>query len=167
VRLKVRAILTALVFLRASDFSVRTSDVVHDRRFELLTIFPDLQVVEKLIGDASLDGKGEKLSHEVVASDDPPRQSVCATEALVTNPLTLQPKSGGRPNRIIRYVQGEGIPDDAALTAIKDDCINDLKNMEATGLPIETEADVFREAIAHLEQIMDRAIAEARQADND
>jgi hypothetical protein len=73
--------------------------------------------------------------------------------------LSLQ----GFAARIIRYVQGGGILDDAALTAIKDDCIRNLKNMEATGLPIETEADVFTEAIAHLEQIMDRAIAEARQ----
>jgi hypothetical protein len=84
VRLKVRAILTALVFLRASDFSVRTSDVVHERRFELLIIFPDLQVIEKkLFGDASLDRKGEKLSHEVGAnSDHPPRQSVCAYRGI-------------------------------------------------------------------------------------
>jgi hypothetical protein len=40
------------------------------------------------------------------------------------------------------------------------------KTTASTDLPIETEADVFREAIAHLEQIMDRAIAEARQADS-
>ena len=39
VRFRVRAILTARVFLRASVFSARTSDVVHERRFELLAIF--------------------------------------------------------------------------------------------------------------------------------
>jgi hypothetical protein len=73
----------------------------------------------------------------------------------------------GFATQIIWHFQCGGILDDAALTTIKDKSIRNLKNMEATGLPIETEADVFREAIAHLEQIMDRAIAEARQADND
>ena len=77
--------------------------------------------------------------------------------------LSLQ----GFAGRIIRHIQGGGFLDDAALTAIKDDCITSLKNMQTTGLPIETEADVFREAIAHLEQIMDRTIAEARHVDND
>ena len=36
--------------------------------------------------------------------------------------------------RIIRYVHSGGILDDAALTDTKDDCIRNLKNMEATGL---------------------------------
>src|SRR6478672_8260773 len=78
VRFRVRAILTARVFLRASVFSVRTSDVVHERRFELLAIFHNLHVVEnKLFGEASLDGKGEKLSHEIVVnSSNSSRQSV-------------------------------------------------------------------------------------------
>jgi hypothetical protein len=38
VPLRVRAILAARVLLRASDFNVRTSDRVHDRRFVFLAI---------------------------------------------------------------------------------------------------------------------------------
>jgi hypothetical protein len=84
VRFRVRAILTARVFLRASVFSVRTSDVVHERRFELLAIFHNLHVVEnKLFGEASLDGKGEKLSHEVVVnSSNSSRQSVTGSAEM-------------------------------------------------------------------------------------
>lgn len=67
--------------------------------------------------------------------------------------------------RVIRHVQGAGILDDAALATIKDESIRDLKNMEATGLPVETEAEVFRQAIEQLEQLMDRAIAERREID--
>jgi hypothetical protein len=38
VRFKLRAILAARVFFRAIVFSVRTSDDVHERRFDLLDI---------------------------------------------------------------------------------------------------------------------------------
>jgi hypothetical protein len=38
VRFKVRAMLAARAFLRAIVFNVRTSDDVHDRRFEFLGI---------------------------------------------------------------------------------------------------------------------------------
>jgi hypothetical protein len=59
-RFRVRAILTARVFLRASVFSVRTSDVVHERLFELLAIFHNLHVVPLLI--IAEDVEGEALA---------------------------------------------------------------------------------------------------------
>jgi hypothetical protein len=59
VRLRVRAILVARVFLRASVFNVRTSDRVHERRFLSLAIYrpPSGQWISKIFGVGDWIGK--------------------------------------------------------------------------------------------------------------
>jgi hypothetical protein len=69
--------------------------------------------------------------------------------------------------RIMRHIRRGGALGDAALERIKERCIRDLKNAEATGLGIQQESEVLRQAIGHLQHLMDSAIAKARQLDED
>lgn len=69
--------------------------------------------------------------------------------------------------RAIRHVSSGGVLDDASVAAIKDDSIRNLKNMEATGLPIEADAEVFHQAIAQFNRAINRAVAEGRDTDTD
>jgi hypothetical protein len=73
VRLRVRAILVARVFFRASVFNVRTSDRVHERRFPSLDIYqpPSDQWTSKIFGVGDWTRKGAKLSHGLLSIEEP------------------------------------------------------------------------------------------------
>jgi len=53
--------------------------------------------------------------------------------------------------------------DDEAVRALKAECIADFKNPDAVGVPIEEEAEIMRKGLHDLEQMIDAAIAQARQ----
>ncbi len=65
--------------------------------------------------------------------------------------------------QIIRHVLSGGTLDDEAFTVIKASCIRNLKNSEATGVPIEYETEAFVKAVSNLEHLIDSAIIKGRQ----
>jgi hypothetical protein len=67
-------------------------------------------------------------------------------------------------SQIIRRVLAGGALNDETFASIKTTCIINLKNSQASGLPIETEAQAFRKALSDLEQFMNGAIFKARNA---
>lgn len=66
-------------------------------------------------------------------------------------------------SQIIRHVISGGELNDATFYSIKKNCINNLKNSESRGLPIDQEAKSFNQAISHFEALMDGAIAKGRK----
>jgi hypothetical protein len=64
--------------------------------------------------------------------------------------------------QIMRHVLSGGTLDDDALSEIRQTCITNLKNSAMTGLPIEQEAEIFRDGIDKLNEFIDAAIQRAR-----
>ena len=64
---------------------------------------------------------------------------------------------------ILRHAFAGKPMDDEAVRALKAECIADFKNPDAVGVPIEEEAEIMRKGLHDLEQMIDAAIAQARQ----
>jgi hypothetical protein len=65
--------------------------------------------------------------------------------------------------RLIRYVLSGHLLDDTSLMRLRDDCIRDLKNSTMTGMSLEEEAEVFRQAVENATKLLDAAITRGRE----
>jgi hypothetical protein len=65
--------------------------------------------------------------------------------------------------RLIRYVLSGYLLDDTSLMRLRDDCIRDLKNSTMTGMSLEEEAEVFRQAVENATKLLDAAITRGRE----
>jgi hypothetical protein len=45
---------------------------------------------------------------------------------------------------------------------LRDNCIRDLKNSTMTGMSLEEEAEIFRQAVENAEKLLDAAITRGR-----
>lgn len=55
--------------------------------------------------------------------------------------------------------------DDALLSQIREQCLTNVKNSYSTWLPIDEEAKLVGRALELVQQLMDQAIARAKQGD--
>ena len=65
--------------------------------------------------------------------------------------------------RVIAYGL-RGRLDAARLAQIRAEAVRDMKNVDASGFPIDEEAEILRQAIETFEQLIDAAIVEGRDA---
>ena len=61
--------------------------------------------------------------------------------------------------QLIRHVLSGHLLDDASLMMLRNNCIRDLKNSTITGMSLEEEAEIFRQAVENAEKLLDAAIA--------
>jgi hypothetical protein len=65
--------------------------------------------------------------------------------------------------QLIRYVLSGHLLDDDSLMMLRDNCLRDLKNSTITGMSLEDEAEIFRQAVENAEKLLDAAIARGRE----
>ena len=61
--------------------------------------------------------------------------------------------------QLIRHVLSGYLLDDLSLMTLRNNCIRDLKNSSVTGMSLEEEAEIFRQAVENAEKLLDAAIA--------
>jgi hypothetical protein len=64
--------------------------------------------------------------------------------------------------QLIRFVLSGHLLDDTSLMTLRDNCIRDLKNSTMTGMSLEEEAEVFRQAVENATKLLDAAITRGR-----
>jgi hypothetical protein len=64
--------------------------------------------------------------------------------------------------QLIRFVLSGHVLDDMSLLMLRDSCIRDLKNSTMTGMSLEEEAEIFKQAVENAEKLLDAAIARGR-----
>jgi hypothetical protein len=64
--------------------------------------------------------------------------------------------------QLIKYVLSGQLLDDDSLMMLRDNCIRDLKNSTMTGMSLEEEAEIFRQAVENAEKLLDAAITRGR-----
>jgi hypothetical protein len=64
--------------------------------------------------------------------------------------------------QLIRYVLSGHFLDDDSLKMLRDNCIRDLKNSTMTGMSLEEEAEIFRQAVENAEKLLDAARTRGR-----
>jgi hypothetical protein len=64
--------------------------------------------------------------------------------------------------QLIKYVLSGQLLDEDSLMMLRDNCIRDLKNSTMTGMSLEEEAEVFRQAVENAEKLLDAAIMRGR-----
>jgi hypothetical protein len=67
-------------------------------------------------------------------------------------------------NCMIDHVHTGGSFSDSELTAIRDQCLFNVKNFDTAGMSLNREADIFREALNDLENLLNLTIAQARKS---
>lgn len=65
--------------------------------------------------------------------------------------------------QLIKHVLSGNMLDDNSLMMLRDSCIRDLKNSTITGMSLEDEAEIFRQAVENAEKLLDGAIARGLQ----
>ncbi|MEH6951352.1 hypothetical protein V4R08_08370 [Nitrobacter sp. NHB1] len=65
--------------------------------------------------------------------------------------------------QLIRHVLSGHLLDDTSLMMLRDNCIRDLKNSTMTGMSLEEEAEVFRQAVENATKLLDAAIMSGRE----
>lgn len=65
--------------------------------------------------------------------------------------------------QLIRYVLSGHLLDDDSLMMLRDNCLRDLKNSTITGMSLEDEVEIFRQAVENAEKLLDAAIARGRE----
>jgi hypothetical protein len=69
--------------------------------------------------------------------------------------------------RILRRARRGHPVDDAALAEIRAATVRYLKNLQTMGLAIEDEADIIGQALEQLDQLIDTAIRQANELEDD
>ena len=64
--------------------------------------------------------------------------------------------------QLIRFVLSGHLLDDTSLMTLRDNCIRDLKNSTMTGMSLEEEAEIFRQAVENAQKLLDAAITRGR-----
>jgi hypothetical protein len=64
--------------------------------------------------------------------------------------------------QLIKFILSGHVLDDISLMMLRDGCIRDLKNSTMTGMSLEEEAEIFRQAVENAEKLLDAAIARGR-----
>jgi hypothetical protein len=65
--------------------------------------------------------------------------------------------------QLIKYVLSGQLLDEDSLMMLRDNCIRDLKNSTMTGMSLEEEAEIFRQAVENAEKLLDAAILRGRE----
>ncbi|GAB1716916.1 MAG: hypothetical protein NTAFB05_19580 [Nitrobacter sp.] len=64
--------------------------------------------------------------------------------------------------QLIKFILSGNVLDDISLMMLRDDCIRDLKNSTITGISLEEEAEIFKQAVENAEKLLNAAIARGR-----
>ena len=64
--------------------------------------------------------------------------------------------------QLIKFILSGNVLDDISLMMLRDSCIRDLKNSTMTGMSLEEEAEIFKQAVENAEKLLDAAIARGR-----